>query len=66
MPKTPRPKTDHVSLFIPEFTGFSYVTNNIHCGMAHAKLTRITLCMRRESALNNKDIIIVKKSRYDE
>ena len=24
-------------------TGFSYVTNNIHCGMAQAKLTWITL-----------------------
>ena len=37
-------------------TGFSYVTNNIHCGMAQAKLTWITLRLRRESALNNSNI----------
>ena len=33
-------------------TGFSCVTNNVHCGMAQAKLTWITLRLRLENAIN--------------
>ena len=38
-------------------TGFSYITNNVHCGMAQAKLTWITSRLRRESAINNNNKI---------
>ena len=39
-------------------TGFSYVTNNVHCGMAQVKLTWQTLRLRRKSALNKIKIIL--------
>ena len=43
----------HVTTELYIDTGFSYVTNNVHCGMAQAKLKWITSRLRRESAINN-------------